>query len=258
MMSEMVSDVSDDRRTPSGHHRSYFSFKKADHLFFDSDTISDTIQPSSRTSSKSYSTESKTLISTPYTLRDFNTPPLALLGDRALAPPSLRSDEPTGAPPLKPRGKCPFWGLRLRRDRESTPTAREEQFFAFVHLYAPFAPYASLRDVPPRSSLRSSEGGLASERGSLPLTDARIMSAFHAGVENKNPDLISSFSSGFVRRRPPGGPSRGGTYREPEASFSRVSGYGAEPCRLARAKRRGRRSPIFRSSVACKTDDEDD
>jgi len=49
-----------------------------------------------------------------------------LLANRALAPPSLCSDEPTGAVPLKPPGKGPFRGTRPNgRDREDSPAARE-------------------------------------------------------------------------------------------------------------------------------------
>jgi len=164
--------------------------------------------------------------------------PLALLRDRALAPPSLRSDEPTGAPPLKPRRKGPFRGLRLRRGRESTPTARERPFPLIDTFHAPYAPYASLRDVPPRSSLRSFEGGLASERGSLPLTDARIFSAFHAGIENEDPDPDRFFSSGFRFAQAPWGAEQRGDLSRAAGEFLSCLGVrgGALPSRPSEAK----------------------
>ena len=52
---------------------------------------------------------------------------------------------------------------------------------------APSAPFAALRDVPPLS-LRS-EGGLASERGSLPLTDARTGFCVSRRREQRTPGI---------------------------------------------------------------------
>jgi hypothetical protein len=194
--------------------------------------------------SKSYSTESRTPISTPYYLQYLiRTARFARSLSTGSSFASLgRADR--GSAPETPR-KSPFRGLRLRREGKSTPTARERIFPSSIPCLAPSAPFATLRDVPP-PSLRS-EGELASERGSLPLTDARTISACHAGRSKEKRILASLLLKRIPFPRRPLGAEHWGIFSVSVSelhSYPVSGGTGAEPLSARPSEAKGETIPF--------------
>ena len=200
-------------------------------------------------------------------LKDLKDPGLPLRGPSRLSRPACLGGVRPPNPP------CPCRGLRLRREREGTPTAREKLFPLFVQFLAPNAPFATLRDVPPPRFAPKGASRASAVRYRSP-TPAQV-STFYAGKDKggRKRDAEGRLSEPLGERRGsrsleakgrlflkpvpvsflagPWGP-RTGDCRERSEFLAFFPGCGAQPCRLARAKRRGRRSPLFPKSVTCK------
>ena len=171
-----------------------------------------------------------------------------MLADRAPAPPSLSlGGADRGSAPEPPK-TAPFGGTRpFGRKRERLPAARERLSTMKSHAPRLARPQLSLRDVPlarcPPLRFVLLRGGLASGRAALPLGIDRLRAAVsRRKIQRMHESLHRFLKRFYVRRRPLGGPSKGGNCRERSEFRACASRYGAEPLspRPSGAKEGGR------------------
>ena len=155
-----------------------------------------------------------------------------MLDHRALAPPSLRSDEPTRAPPLKPHKKAPFGACGFAAIGNAPPRRVRGcslRSFDASRLTRPPLRFGTppLPRFAPRGASRASAVRYCSP------TPAQN-SEFHAGRSNEGRDPFPSFSSRvpiWALAGPLGGRERGdctvSRRRAPTGLLSAASGLAA-------------------------------